>query len=117
EDSEVWEFLGHYGCKSNPLYQCGKRRIGCIGCPMNTGTRPKELHEYPKYRAAYVRAFDRMLEERTRRGKDNRTWHNGEDVMAWWLGDDPNQLTFDKYLDDEYQDAIEQWEWEASHKL
>ena len=36
-DRDVWEFLGHYGCKSNPLYECGFKRIGCIGCPMGGG--------------------------------------------------------------------------------
>lgn len=33
-DDDVWEFLHHYGYSANPLYQCGKKRIGCIGCPM-----------------------------------------------------------------------------------
>ena len=33
-ESDVWEFLTHYGCKANPLYQCGYGRIGCIGCPL-----------------------------------------------------------------------------------
>lgn len=33
-ESDVWEFLRYYGCSGNPLYQCGKGRIGCIGCPM-----------------------------------------------------------------------------------
>lgn len=27
-DEDVWEFLTHYGCKSNPLYECGFKRIG-----------------------------------------------------------------------------------------
>lgn len=114
--AEVWEFLRHYGCESNPLYKCGKNRIGCIGCPMNTSTQRKELCEYPKYRAAYVRAFDRMIERRKELGKPTQ-WRNGEDVMAWWLGDAPRQLTFDKYLNDEYADAIADWEWEVEHRL
>lgn len=33
-NSDVWNFLHHYGCYSNPLYACGFNRIGCIGCPM-----------------------------------------------------------------------------------
>ncbi len=32
-DEDVWEFLRHNGCRSNPLYECGFKRIGCIGCP------------------------------------------------------------------------------------
>ena len=37
-DEDVWEFLNHYGCKSNPLYECGFKRIGCIGCPWQAGS-------------------------------------------------------------------------------
>ncbi len=96
-DSEVWEFLHHYSCESNPLYQCGKRRVGCIGCPMQGGKRMKsEFARYPKYRLNYVRAFDRMLQIRSQKGLSNRVnWYTGEDVMRWWVGDDPQQITFD----------------------
>lgn len=116
---EVWEFLHHYGCESNPLYKCGEGRIGCVGCPMQGGNGQKvDFARYPKYRAAYVRAFDRMLERRKELGKRNgEAWQSGEDVMAWWVGDDPRQLTFDKYLNDEYADAIADWEWEVEHRL
>lgn len=94
-DSDVWEFLTHYGCKSNPLYQCGNRRIGCIGCPMqNNNGKKHDFSKYPKYRENYVRAFDRMLNARREAGLGNRVnWENGEDVMRWYVGDDPRQIT------------------------
>lgn len=41
-DKEIWDFLRHYGCRSNPLYQCGQKRIGCIGCPMQGGKGMKK---------------------------------------------------------------------------
>ena len=96
-DSEVWEFLRHYNCESNPLYQFGEKRVGCIGCPMQGGKRVKsELARYPKYRLNYVRAFDRMLEMRNKKGLENCVfWTDGESVMRWWVGDDPRQITFD----------------------
>lgn len=101
-DADVWSFLRHYGCEANPLYQCGEDRIGCIGCPLS-GNRQQErdFRKYPKYRAAYVRAFSRMLEVRRAEGKIDRcNWADGESVMRWWIGDetDPNQLSF---FDDE----------------
>lgn len=34
----------------------------------------------------YIHAFERMLVERTKRGKGNR-WKNGEDVFRWWMED------------------------------
>lgn len=98
-DNDVWEFLLYYGCKSNPLYQCGFYRIGCIGCPMAGGKgQKKEFAKYPKYEIMYIKAFDRMLKARLERGLDNGDWHTGKDVMTWWVGDDIKQLNmFDLY--------------------
>ena len=86
-EDDVWEFLHHYGCESNPLYQCGKSRIGCIGCPMQgkKGMR-KEFRQRPKYYYNYIRAFDRMLKAIDEKGIET-TWINGEDVMRWWVSD------------------------------
>lgn len=99
-DNDVWEFLHYYGCQSNPLYQCGQKRIGCIGCPLQGFKGMKADFEiYPKYRAAYVRAFDRMVIEREKAGLINTgSWIDGEHVMRWWVGDDPNQITLGDYL-------------------
>ena len=83
-DSEVWEFLNFYGCKSNPLYQCGYKRIGCVGCPMST-KQTEVLNRYPKYKANYIRSFDRMLIERKEKGVDCKSWKTGLDVYDWWV--------------------------------
>ena len=50
----------------------------------------KEFEDYPKYKEAYIRAFDRMLiarkEKREARGeKDVTRWDSGEDVFYWWI--------------------------------
>lgn len=69
-DEDVWAFLSHYGCKSNPLYECGFKRIGCIGCPMaSRQLRLEEFRRYSGYQKAYIRAFDKMLEKRAAEGK------------------------------------------------
>ena len=44
-DEDVWEFLNHYGCKSNPLYECGFKRIGCIQSAFRMDTDKKESSE------------------------------------------------------------------------
>lgn len=99
-DEDVWEFLHYYGCQPNPLYQCGEKRIGCIGCPLQgpKGMK-KDFTRYPKYRAAYVRAFDKMVKAREGAGMAvNGAWSDGEHVMRWWVGDDPNQVTICDYM-------------------
>ena len=96
-DADVWEFLHHYGCNSNPLYSCGHERIGCVGCPLSgEKTMKAEFKEYPKYMSVYIRAFDRMLEIR----KDKilpTEWQSGEEVFDWWLNINSDQLMFDGF--------------------
>ena len=76
----------------NPLYKKGYNRVGCIGCPLATYKHVlKEFSDYPKYREAYIKAFDRMLIERKKAGKDGslcngfHRWETGEDVFEWWI--------------------------------
>lgn len=95
-DEDVWEFLKHYGCNSNPLYELtGCNRIGCIGCPVaGYKQMKKEFARYPIYKQNYIRAFDRMILARLKNGKSvDEQWKDGKSVMAWWLGEDPNQLS------------------------
>ena len=101
-DGDVWDFLRHYGCESNPLYQCGFKRIGCIGCPLGGyKSMKREFALYPKYKEAYIRAFDKMIERRIERELPT-VWKSGEECFAWWVGDDPNQLSFFDQYDEEW---------------
>lgn len=86
EDSDVWEFVHKYHVPYCKLYDQGYKRLGCIGCPMSVN-RAKELERYPKVRAAYIRAFDRMLITKKERGnlEEDATWTDGEAVMKWYL--------------------------------
>lgn len=93
-DDDVWEFLKYYGCQSNPLYQCGFQRIGCIGCPIAGKHRYTEFGLYPKYKNLYIKAFDRMLARRKELGKSS-DWQTGEEVFKWWMNEDYRQITFD----------------------
>lgn len=85
-DEEVWELLDDiikvpHCC----LYDEGFTRIGCIGCPLaGPKEQRREFERYPKFRDAYVRAFDRMIKKRKIDGLPV-TWQTGEDVMRWWL--------------------------------
>jgi len=86
-DADVWEYIRGEGIKTNPLYGCGFRRVGCIGCPL--GRKKNMLFEFqlfPKYKALYMAAFDRMLESRKSAGKTTR-WENAGQVFDWWLGE------------------------------
>ena len=84
-DAEVWEFIKEYKIKYCKLYDDGYKRLGCIGCPMGTSEhRREELERYPKYKQAYIKAFDRMIEERTGGGYKTDDWTTGADVLQWY---------------------------------
>ena len=95
KDSDVWEFLHYYSCKSNPLYQSYCKRIGCIGCPMvGAKSQMREFAIYPAYKKLYIRAFDRMLDRYRDIRHYKSNWQTGQDVFDWWTGTDSNQLSF-----------------------
>ena len=100
-DDEVWEFIHRYNIPYCGLYDKGYKRLGCIGCPMSTH-QAEELERYPKIKAAYIRAFDRMIQRQivgglkpfigkphqlTTGGKCSTIGHltNGEITYKWWI--------------------------------
>lgn len=88
-DTDVWDYIRTREMKYNPLYDRGFLRVGCIGCPMASNQR-SELEQYPKYKALYIKAFERMLEKRRKNGKDDAArgkWKDAEGVYKWWIGD------------------------------
>lgn len=99
-DEEIWDYIRSEKLPINPLYECGFSRVGCIGCPLaSTAGREKEFARYPKYQEMYIRAFDRMLEERRRRGRADGSWGAGfvgRDIFHWWMEDGvlPGQMEF-----------------------
>lgn len=110
---EVWEFIHRYNIPYCELYDQGFKRLGCIGCPMATPKeKEREFKRYPKFKEAYIRAFDRMIKaqidggylEKQRAdelqigdGIQSQTERNymitgysihsdtGTDVFKWWI--------------------------------
>ena len=83
-DDDVWEFLRHYGCRSNPLYECGFKRIGCVGCPMAGKNRISQFEKYPQFKNNYIKAFERMIKAIKEANKPTKLT-NGQEVFDWWI--------------------------------
>ena len=93
-EQDVWDYIRKYGLEYPALYDEGYNRIGCIMCPMagNKGML-KDKERYPKFYAAYIRTFDKMLKRREELGKrpfymgrhSEEIAKTGEDVMRWWI--------------------------------
>lgn len=99
--SNVWEYINSERICTCCVYEMGYERVGCIGCPMAGKRRWKEFADFPQYKKLYIHAFDRMLEERKRRGKESK-WRTGEEVFLWWMEseDIPGQMSIEDYLED-----------------
>lgn len=93
-DSDIWEYYWNECSSHNPLYKMGYYRVGCIGCPMAGKSRWKEFADFPQYKQAYIRAFEKMLETRKEKGL-TQDWKNGEEVFHWWMEDKnvPGQIS------------------------
>ena len=96
---DIWEYIHSENIATCELYQCGYDRVGCIGCPVASKARWKEFADFPQYKKMYLHAFERMLQERKRRGKKDK-WKTAEEVFLWWMEDDniPGQMSIDDYL-------------------
>ena len=88
-DEEVWEFIKSENIPYCELYDEGFHRLGCIGCPLaGKRGREQEFARWPKYLNLYLMAFEKMLEERKRRGKTGNGWNESTtatDVFNWWM--------------------------------
>lgn len=80
---DVWEFIHEYNVPYCCLYDEGFTRLGCIGCPMGgSKCQTMEFKRYPKYKALYLKAFKKMLNNRP---EAMRNFETPEQVMDWWL--------------------------------
>ena len=108
EDADVWEYIKTNNIPYCSLYDEGWQRLGCIGCPMaRQRGREKEFLRWPKYKNAYLLAFEKMLEERKKKGKlsaDSKMGLTARSVYNWWMEYDilPGQINlFEDYEDED----------------
>ena len=116
EDREVWDFIKSNGIQYCSLYDEGFHRLGCIGCPMaGQRQRERDFLRWSKYKEAYMRAFDKMLQLRIERNKKDPSkpvWRkagvdgvvDAKAVFNWWMEYDvlPGQINlFEDYEEDE----------------
>lgn len=86
-DGDVWQFIRENTIPYCCLYDEGWTRIGCVGCPMGSKThRNAAFARWPKFKDAYVRAFDRMIQKCKADGLPDRArYSNGQECFEWWL--------------------------------
>lgn len=91
-DANIWEYIKKEHIRVNPLYARGYKRVGCIGCPLSGyHNMKKEFNDYPKYKQMYIQAFEKMIEARKAKNKEN-SWKNGQEVFDWWIGENKHNV-------------------------
>lgn len=84
-DDDVWDYIRTERIDINSKYSEGYKRVGCIGCPLSGKcNRLRGFEEYPTYKRAYIRAFDKMLDVRKAKGLQT-DWKSGAEVFEWWV--------------------------------
>ena len=86
-DADVWNFIKEENIPYCELYNEGFHRLGCVGCPLaRQHGRERDFKRWPKYKMAYLKAFDRMIVERDKRGKRRgEMFSSAQSVFNWWM--------------------------------
>lgn len=83
---DIWDYIEECELPYCSLYDEGFKRLGCVMCP-KAGKRQmlKEAKRWPKYKAQYLRTFEKMIQARKERGL-TEFWKTPEEVFSWWIG-------------------------------
>ena len=98
-DADVWEYIHSRKLPYCSLYDEGFRRLGCICCPMQGGKDMiRDGERWPKFKAQYIRTFQKMLDKKIADGFDVGDWRTGQDVWDWWVRPNPPKETDEAQL-------------------
>lgn len=87
-DGDVWRYISARSLAVCSLYAEGYHRIGCLFCPMaGAKTRATQVARWPKYAAAFRRAFDRLWSSNCFR-ESYAAWKSGDEMWRWWISGD-----------------------------
>jgi len=85
---DIWKFIHENNIPYCKLYDKGKKRLGCLLCPLSSN-RIKEAKEYPRYTNAFRLAFNRLYKRKVLVGqtKSISRWKNGDEMFDWWMNE------------------------------
>lgn len=85
KEKDVWEYIHANKLPYCSLYDEGKKRLGCVMCPM---MGPKKMQEeaerWPKIAEMYKISCEKAYQKSLVRGK-KMNWTSGLDMYNWWI--------------------------------
>jgi phosphoadenosine phosphosulfate reductase len=84
---EIWEYTHAQGLPVNPLYAEGRKRIGCVMCPMQGSKGMKrDAERWPKIARLYRNAFQAMWEVHNHKWTNTtHKFKSGDCIYQWWI--------------------------------
>ena len=88
-ERQIWSYIRSNDISYCELYDQGFDRIGCLFCPMiYYKRRQSEIRRYPRYAAAFHKAFQKLYARRKEAGaKSIDRWPDWYAMFEWWIGD------------------------------
>lgn len=84
--ADIWQYIGKYNLRYNPLYDEGYTRVGCVLCPFAPKRQiEREIEKYPQIVERYHQACIKAYEAGKAAGKKYTTFESGDDIFEWWL--------------------------------
>jgi phosphoadenosine phosphosulfate reductase len=99
-EEDVWEYIKINKIKYCGLYDEGFKRLGCIGCPMNTNVR-KEFERWPRFKNKYISAMQKGIDTHPHLIVNDHS--TGEKMFDWWIHFNENGK---KKIEDEDQTVM-----------
>ena len=100
-ESDVWGYIRENSLPYCKLYDEGRKRLGCVMCPMsNSKGMKRDADRWPKIAEMYKWSCEMALQHRMEIGNTNTEWNNGQEMYDWWISGkapedpDPDQQRF-----------------------
>jgi len=94
-DTDVWRYIERQKLLYCALYDEGRKRIGCVGCPM--ANRKKDFERWPHFEKLWRKAVERRWVYRLAQGgdlpKQYQQFKDSGEWFEWWMS---NQTMPDK---------------------
>lgn len=91
-EADIWEYIRKFNVTYSPLYDEGRKRLGCLFCPFATQKQMQEdLKNYPDIAEQLTIACQKAIEARLAKGLPEGKYKTGAEMFQWWINHDKSK--------------------------